>query len=104
MYNYTSALFSSASHARAWESCDCERNVKEERVFHLDSFAVPGQSSGGFLSASFKFIGPNYLNESVSALRAAVQVSCRAACRNVSMPPFRMLETVCAARRLARHS
>ena len=75
MYNYTSKLFSSARNARAWESCDCERNVKEERVFHLDSFAVPNQPNSGFLSASFKFIGPHYLNESVSALRAAVQVT-----------------------------
>ena len=75
MYNYTSRLFSCARHAHAWESCDCERNVKEERVFHMDSFAVPGTSSTGFLSASFKFVGPGYLNESVAALRAAVQVT-----------------------------
>ena len=75
MYNYTSRLFSSARNARGWESCDCERNVKEERVFHLDSFAVPNTTSTGFLSASFKFIGTRFRNESVAALRAAVQVT-----------------------------
>ena len=106
MYKATSELFSEASDARAWESCDCERNVKEERVFHLDSFGVrgdvkppaaaggnssssgsdgaSGSSSGsgsnnssggsGFLSASFKFIGPAFATESEPALRAAVQV------------------------------
>lgn len=133
MYKFTSQLFSEASDGRAWESCDCERNVKEERVFHLDSFPVRGdlespaaaggsdgnssgdsgsdgsgssigsnsgggdgngsgdsgsgsggisgkRSSGsgskgsGFLSASFKFIGPAYPTESEPALRAAVQV------------------------------
>jgi hypothetical protein len=93
MYKHTSELFSNASNARAWESCDCDRNVIEERVFHLDSFAVRGdpqtvagsassgdsssdnRSSGsGFLSASFKFIGPGYKQESPPALRAAVQV------------------------------
>lgn len=73
MYNYTSALFSNASNARSWESCDCERNVKEERVFTLDSYSVPGDDNG-YLSASFKFVGPNYKSESVPALRAAVQV------------------------------
>ena len=125
MYKFTSKLFSEASNGRAWESCDCERNVKEERVFHLDSFPVrgdmespaagsgssrgssrginsngssvsskgsvsggggdtSGNSSGGggggsskgsgFLSASFKFIGPAYPTEAAPALRAAVQV------------------------------
>lgn len=73
MYNHISAVFSNASNAHGWESCDCERNVKEDRVFHLDSFSVPG-GGDGYLSATYKYIGPGYHNESVPALRAAVQV------------------------------